>query len=171
MGAMTDAPVGEVSYTLRYSSSRAEVWRAYWRAWSKPAGLWRIHLAIGTGIAVGLIHFQDDPAHIQWMSVLAHTVLGTAACMVLFPLWPLIRFKSSERTLHVDPIGWRTTIGNKSGSRAWKDIQDVSERGGVVAITGKNGNALLIPARAFTTRAARDQFVVDVRRWHAAVRT
>lgn len=168
---MASASAVDATYTLRYSSSRLEVWRAYWRAWSKPAGLWRIHLGIGVGIAVGLIHFQDDPAHIQWMRVLAHAVLASAACMVLFPLWPLIRFKSSERTLHVDPTGWRTTIGNKSGSRAWKDIQEVSERGGVVAITGKNGNALLIPARAFATPAERDQFVVDVRRWHAAVRT
>ena len=168
---MDNAPIGEVSYTLHYSSSRAEVWRWYWRAWSKPAGLWRIHLAIGVGIALGLVHFQEDLAHIHWARVLTHAVLASATCMVLFPLWPLIRFKPAERTLHVDPTGWRTTIGNRSGARAWKDIHDVSERNGVVAITGKNGNALLIPARAFATRAAREQFVVDARRWHAAALT
>jgi hypothetical protein len=34
-------------YTIKYSSSRQEVWRWYWRAWAKPNGLWLYHLIIG----------------------------------------------------------------------------------------------------------------------------
>jgi hypothetical protein len=39
------------SFTVNYASRRSEVWRWYWRAWAKPAGLWRIQFLLGFSCA------------------------------------------------------------------------------------------------------------------------
>jgi hypothetical protein len=32
--------------TVSYASTRGEIWRRYWRAWARPAGLWRVHAVL-----------------------------------------------------------------------------------------------------------------------------
>jgi len=152
-------------YTLRYCSSRQEIWREYWRAWAR--GLWRYPLVMGVLVAA----LQAESRGLSHLSVLSliGTALATALAWVLiFALWPQIRFKPAERTLSVNSSGWTTTIGELTGARAWNDIRETVESSGTIAIVGENGNALVIPTRAFNTEEARARFLADIRQWHQA---
>jgi hypothetical protein len=153
-------------HTIEYSSSCAEVWRFYWRSWAKPAGLWRVHLAIASGIAVAselLVHGSDWRV---WRVAGIAAVAGLA-CVILFPLWPLWRFKGATRVLSIDKGGFTTTIGTRSGERSWQEIAAVEDTGEEILIIVKTGNAMVVPRRAFANEAARARFLDDARNWHS----
>jgi len=152
-------------HTLRYHSSRQEIWRWYWRAWAR--GLWRYPVLIGALVA-GLQAARGGLSQVSVLSLIGTGLATALACMLFFALWPQIRFKPAERTLSVDPSGWTTTIGDISGARAWNEIQEIVEASGTISIVGRNGNALVIPMRAFNTEAARRQTLADIRQWHQA---
>ena len=153
------------SYTLKYATTRGEIWRWYWRAWARPAGLWRHHVALGAVATVAAA-----PAHgfAMWVWLPA-AVIGLAVmvcCLLLFPLWPQIRFKPQVRTLELDESGYRTSIGLINGARRWSEIRSVHDDGDAVVITSLEGNAMLIPRRAFGVGTDRQQFVIDIEAWH-----
>ncbi len=152
-----------MTYTLRYRSSRDEVWRAYWRLWR--ARLWYVHTIFAVAVAFGLsrtevlrgdIYGWVTAAFVAFMLIL---VISVSASQLLF--------KSAERTLEVGPDGWSTQIGKKTASRKWSELAPVREENGVVIIAGKSGNALLIPSRAFESEAQRRAFMNDVSQWSA----
>ena len=154
-------------YTLRYCSSRKEIWRWYWRTWAH--GLWRFHVLIALLVAT----FQAEIRGFSNFRPL--TFVGTAfaavlACMLFFSLWPQIRFKRAERTLSADPSGWTTKVGSLTGARSWHEIREIVEEPGTICIVGSNRNALVIPARAFEGDAARRRFLADIREWHQSAR-
>ena len=155
-----------VLYTLRYAVTRLEVWRWYWRAWARPAGLWRTHLGLGVSAAAGASVVQGW-ARMDWLFIVVDVTVCTAVLMVLLPLWPQLKFKSQVRTLEVDERGYRTVIGGRTGERTWSEIQSVQDDGETVILTTRQGNAILVPRRAFAGVVDRGQFVADIRRWHA----
>ena len=147
-----------MTYTLRYSSTRAEIWRLYWRIWRKH--LWRIHVALAVLAGLILSRSQMTVVHVLSYSLAAFPVVVAA-----FAAFPQLAFKSQERLLHVGPDGWSSQIGKKSGARTWAEVATVDEQDGAVVIRGVNGNALVVPARAFATEAERVQFVTDIGQW------
>jgi PHD/YefM family antitoxin component YafN of YafNO toxin-antitoxin module len=153
-------------YTVRYASTRGEIWRWYWRAWARPKGLWRYHVLISllSAIAVTAREKQNtfDAGH--FILIFVVTMLG---CVVLLPLWPQIRFKPSVRTLKIDEKGFETVIGRRSGARRWKEIRSVEESDGTIVITGNNNNAFIVPSRAFASEQERLEFYEAARRFHA----
>lgn len=152
------------SYTLKYATTRGEIWRWYWRAWARPAGLWRHHVAFG---AVATVAAAAVYGFAMWVWLPA-VVIGFAAivcCLLLFPLWPQIRFKPQVRTLELDESGYRTSIGLINGVRRWSEIRSVHDDGEAVVITTRKGSAMLIPRRAFGAGTDRQQFVIDIEAW------
>lgn len=150
------------SYTLKYATTRRELWRWYWRAWARPAGLWRHHVAFGavTTVAAASAHgFAGLPAVMTGLAA----VLG---CLVPFPLWPQMRFKPQMRTLELEESGYQTSIGHINGARQWSEIRSVHDDGDAVVITTHKGNAMLITRRAFGEGIDRQRFVIDVEAWH-----
>ncbi len=104
-------------YSLRYSSTRREVWRWYWRAWARPAGLWQYHVTIGVTAAVAILSAGGDTSF-RLGSFAVAALLCTFLCAVVFPLWPQLKFKSAERLLEIGEAGCSTTVGKVSGSRS-----------------------------------------------------
>ena len=153
-------------HTVEYASSRDEVWRAYWRTWAKPAGLWRVHSAVALGIAAASELILHGSEWRLWRLAVTAAVAGLA-CIVLFPLWPQLRFKSATRVLTIDKDGFKTTIGAHSAERSWQEIAAVEDTGQEILIVVKTGNAMVVPRRAFSDSAARRRFLDDARNWHA----
>ncbi|MGN6729102.1 MAG: hypothetical protein ACTHJG_04630 [Rhodanobacteraceae bacterium] len=151
-----------MSYTLHYRSSRKEVWRWYWAAWR--ARLWRVHVLLAATVALAVTCSATPP--FQFGLALVSLAVALPTITLLFAAWPQIAFKGKERTLNVGPDGWSTQIGRLTGARAWSEVASVVEGNGTLAITGKNGNAIIIPQRA--CRGSWPQFVKDVQAWYMA---
>lgn len=150
------------NYTIRYSSSRAELWQWYWRTWRKS--LWRIHAAAAIILGFVLSGSHLDVVHLTlW---LAYTLLSFPMVVAAFAAFPQLKFKSQERILQAGQEGWASQIGRMSGSRMWSEVASIDDEAGTVVIRGINGNALVVPARAFISNKQRQQFVKDIREWH-----
>jgi hypothetical protein len=154
-------------YTVNYASRRSEIWRSYWRAWKRPAGLWRFHVMFGVLFAFVFAALLE-PGAFRLGYFLTVAVIVTVACIVFFPLWPQLRFKSAVRTLTINAEGLVTAVGTVSGSRSWKDIRSIEESDGAVVITGNNKNVFVVPERAFANSSERQQFFEAAREWHEA---
>jgi hypothetical protein len=153
-----------MDHTLRYRSTRAEIWRWYWRAWR--AQLWKVHVLAAAAAAFICAATFTGPVTLTRYLV---SFCVTFPIVVLFlSLWPQIMFKSKERVLTVGHQGWSTQIGKKSGSRSWAQIASVQSTPNSVVLVSMTGNALIIPSRAFADSASRMQFVQDVQCWHRA---
>jgi hypothetical protein len=85
--------------------------------------------------------------------------IGLAFMGVAFTvLYPQLMFKPQLRTLVLDRDGLKTTIGTKSGARAWQELKSIEDVNEYLIITGKNGNTFIIPPRAFATPERRADF-------------
>src|SRR5581483_7024083 len=105
----------DLSHTVRYTSTRAEVWRWYWRAWAQPRGLWMVHGVIALAAAATVS--MPGTASFDTSRFVHVAVSVVVACVVLMPLWPQLMFKPQERTLTIDANGFSTEVGSVSGAR------------------------------------------------------
>ena len=153
-------------HTVSYASSRGEIWYWYWRAWKRPAGLWRVHVLFGLMFAFVLTVLLE-PGGFRLDRFLASAAIATLACVALLPLWPQIRFKSATRSLTINPQGITTSIRELTASRSWNDIRTIEEINDAIVITGSNKNAFIIPARAFLNDHQRKEFFAAACQWHA----
>jgi hypothetical protein len=144
--------------TVRYRSTRREIWSWYWRMWRRK--LWFIHALVLVFCSWATLDFLARRDATLSVSDLIIAALVGAICIAWFPIYPLLRFKPEERTLTIDEQGWSTTIGKISGTRAWKAVRSVEKEGEAIVITGRNLNALIVPRRAFASDAERDEFLV-----------
>ncbi len=153
-------------YSLQYSTTRREIWQWYWRAWCRPAGLWRFHLFIGlsAGAAAAISHGTDQ---IDWPFVAEVAAIAVVGCLIAFPIWPQLKHKPQIRTLQMDEHGFKTEIGKLRGERKWSEIRSIDDRDGTVVITSRNGNAMLIPERAFVVGMDRRRIVSDITKWQS----
>jgi hypothetical protein len=149
-------------HTVRYHSSRREVWNWYWKAWRQK--LWIFHVFIAA-LLTFTISGSNGIGNIAVCFVVTFSIstfLMAAGAQVLF--------KRAERTLRVTPAGWHTQIGKRVGSRPWTKVSSVKEDAGNIIITGKNQNALIVPLRAFPNASFRQQFLEDIQDWHRKAR-
>jgi len=150
-------------HTVRYRSSRKEVWNWYWKSWLRK--LWIFNVLIAASLTL-VIAGQNG-------------IGNMGVCfLVLFPITalllaagPQILFKRAERILRVTPAGWHTQIGKRVGSRSWSDVASIKDEDGNIIITGKNLNALIVPLRALPDPSFRHQFLEDVQDWHLKAQT
>jgi hypothetical protein len=154
-------------HTVKYSTTRIELWRTYWRAWARPKGLWRIHVLLA-GFVGFLFTATADINPNAANRFLQFFALAFVVLLVFLPLWTQLKFKSAVRTLTIDPDGWRTEIGVQSGSRSWRQVKRVELREDAVIITGTNENAMVIPNRAFESEGSRVAFYKAALAWHTA---
>jgi YcxB-like protein len=150
-----------VDYQLR----RSEIWTLYWWMWRR--GLWRSHLiAFATvGIAASLLIYRAAPPNaLGWTIVLA----AASFLPALWIVYPQLRFKPQQRTLVIDASGIRTKIGGRSGSVEWRQIGVVAQVRGAVILQRRRGNAFVVPARAFASPEAFQDFTHEAQQARAA---
>jgi hypothetical protein len=155
-----------VSFKIEYASRRREVWGWYWRAWRRR--LWKIHTIAFLAVAatVGLEAKESGGAPAACISLALALGFLSVAWM---PIHPLLMFKSQTRTLEMNQDGISTVIGKLSVQRSWNDIQSVSEQDTSIIIVGRNGNAFIVPRRAFVSEEERRLFLSYAKNSVAAV--
>jgi hypothetical protein len=153
--------------TIQYSTTRAEIWRWYWRAWARPLGLWRYHLLVAGSVFM-LIYLLERHGQSALRLAFASGFAALGLALVLFPLWPQLKFKPQIRTLSVDQQGISTKVGTWHAVIPWRDVERITPGVEAICIEGKNGNAFVVPNRAFTAPQQRVEFEEHVIRWHSA---
>jgi hypothetical protein len=148
----------QMSFKIEYASRWGEIWNWYWRAWRKR--LWKTHLltflAVGVAAMAGLS--AKGRGTISPTSFLVAPAFGLLSILWM-PIYPQLRFNPQVRSLEVDQDGISTTIGRLSARRSWEDVLSISEEDDVIVILGRNGNAFLVPARAFTSIEEKRAFL------------
>jgi YcxB-like protein len=143
--------------TLTYTSKRSEVWHWYWRSWRKK--LWIYHAYCLVMLPVLAVLFLDRhwPPH-DYKNVL-YGLSAAVAIVGFFIAFPQIVFKPQVRKLTVNEDGIATTIGKKSGTFKWQSIAAIEDTPELIMIRRTNGNALLVPRRAFNSEQEKSDFL------------
>ena len=126
------------------------------RLWRR--GLWKLHAALFIGILIVEILLRNQKQTLTFTTIATGLAIGSLPIMLLW-LFPILRFKRQTRTLTIDAMGLETTIGSKHGTRTWSEIRSIAELDGDIVLLGKNGNAFVIPPRAFKSATAREGFL------------
>jgi YcxB-like protein len=95
-----------------------------------------------------------------------YALLAVAAMEAFFIGFPQLAFKPQIRTFTVTETGIETKIGRRSGSVNWSQIKSIEDSQGEILISRRNGNAFLIPERAFRTQGERADFFSKINSWH-----
>jgi hypothetical protein len=96
---------------------------------------------------------RDSPFAARWLILLLPPLVPP----LLLALYPQLAFKPQERVLTLDVSGITTTIGKRAGAIPWSDVAAV-HRGSAITIERTNGNAFVVPARAFASDDERRRF-------------
>ena len=150
--------------TLEYTIAREEISNWYWQNWRNR--FWKIHLStfISAFVIVLVVKGAWPPGFVG----IAEASLIAAGIIGAFMYYPQLMFKSQQRTLIVSDEGIETTIGRKHGRKKWLEISKIEETPEEVIITGLNGNAFLVPQRAFHSPEERANFITTLRRGNPA---
>lgn len=176
----TDLRPDANAFVLKYRVERHEIWTWYWWAWRQPRGLWSYWVLVGAAIAICAYLARTAERIGTPDDVAASLAIGFAVC-AFFILYPQLMYKGRERVLHVSASGIDTSIGAMSAHRDWRDIASVVDRGAYIAavvaggvpfgvfwLRTRNGNAFVIPNRAFADSSERATFLQQALSWHAA---
>lgn len=149
-----------MAQTIQYRASRKEIWAWYRVAWRRR--LWKVH--VGVFMAVFLYEFAvlggfAAPSAKAWLLAGAIALVAPG----LMALTPLLLFKPQMRQLTIDPGGLTTQIGAKSGHVPWAAVESIADTGEFIVITGTDGNAFIVPQRAFSSALERTAFVQYLR--------
>ncbi len=159
---------------IEYSSRRREVMAWYWRTWLNSPRLVRQRLIIFVSVAgLSFLARRTGTAVATSPSVVADAVraLGSGCgALMLLAVFPLIMFKPQKRVLTTSPSGVDTTIGKMSGQLPWTNVASVRQDGDKIVISNVNGNAFVIPPRAFGHEASRQEFFAEALAWYKASR-
>ncbi len=149
--------------TIHYTPSRAELWHWYKQIWRKR--LWQYHIVIICVVFLsfllsGAVSSVDDVPFLIVPSMISLFVIGL---MVLFPQ---LVYNSAERLMTLDRRGIQVVAGSESIEVCWEEITAITSDGNCVYISRKNGNAFIVPDRAFTSASDRSRFVNSIQEWH-----
>jgi len=96
-------------------------------------------------------------------AIIAFVWTIVAFCFFLF--WIFLRAKPKQRILTVSEQGIHTEIGSTKVNYPWGKLKDVKDVGPYLLMVTWIGNAYLIPSRAFSDSAQRQQFIAEVARY------
>jgi hypothetical protein len=99
--------------------------------------------------------------------VIVYATLGSAALIGFLLAFPQLAFKPQKRALSVDYNGVQTVIGRRSGKVPWDKVANIVDEGELLYINLKNGNAFIIPRRAFACDQERASFYLQITEWHS----
>jgi YcxB-like protein len=85
--------------------------------------------------------------------------IGGMIVIGLMALYPQMMFKPQRRSLVMNASGLETSVGKHHARRPWSDIRSVKNADGYIILARTNGNAFIVPPRAFESPEMRDAFL------------
>ena len=168
------------AFVLKYRIERREIWRWYWWAWRQPRGLWRYWIVVGAIVATGS-YLLRTAAH---PSTSNDVVVSLVIALATSPFSSCTR-RSCTRDANVffelARPGWTHRLAQCLLIGTGRTLRQLSNRGtyiaaivaggiplGIFWLRTLNGNAFIIPNRAFEGKSERLAFLQHARNWHAA---
>jgi hypothetical protein len=174
------ASIDTPSFTLKYRADRRERWNWYRRSFLSPRGLWGYWLVVALAISIVVLGIQT----MGYPVGMSGYVIGAAVLILLlvfFVTYPQVAYNPRERTLIVSEKGIETSLGTATGKRSWQDVSSIADFGETIAIViaggtrfgpfwirTLNGNAFIVPNRAFANPVQRAAFLEHIQAWHKA---
>jgi hypothetical protein len=153
--------------TIEYSSTRATLWRWYWRSLRRNGAhrtTWLVWMlgAFLAGFGSSHASGKSDPRA-------ALAGLAASLCVAAFLAgYPQLRFKPQTRVLTLLPDELSTTIRGETKKYSWQDVARFEEDGGFVIIGLRNLNAFIVPPTAFRDGPERKGIVEQGTAWWRA---
>jgi hypothetical protein len=147
---------------LTYTSSRGTIARWYWRSLRRNPRRWLAWL--------GLVAWAFFLGSVVAGGGMLGGILGAVIMVAVLALYPQIMFKPQLRTLELLPHEIRTTIGPKSKTLAWTEVARIEVDEGFLVITGRTGNAFVVPPAAFANGIELETVLAQAKAWHSAAR-
>ena len=147
---------------VRYSASRRDVWLWYRKAWISR--LWVFHLVVGLSVT-GAILWVESGSNPVGPAQIAGAIGVALLLIALTAAYPQIVFKAQERWLQIRPDGMAPGIKPISRQYSWGDVARLTALGDTINIGLRNGNAFIVPRRAFASDADRTAFLDAAYRW------
>jgi hypothetical protein len=89
--------------------------------------------------------------------------MAAVAFVAFFITFPQIVFKPQLRKLTDNEDGLATTIGKRSKIFNWESIAAIEDTPEMITIRRTNGNAFLVPRRAFNSERERSDFLAALK--------
>lgn len=143
------------SMDIEYSTTKAEIQKWYWEKWKMA--LWKFHVLIFI-VVFGFVFINLNRLLASMgVKILYSTITGFVPIFFMI-LYPIFMHKPQVRKLHIDKEGIKTTVAAKSAAIKWESIESILKDEKYIYINGKNGNAFVIPDRAFKDKEMRNSF-------------
>jgi hypothetical protein len=145
---------------LTYTSSRGTIARWYWRSLRRNP---RHRLAW-----LGLLGWAFFLGSVVAGGGVLGGFVGILLMAGVLAVYPQIMFKPQLRTLELLPDHIRTTIGSQNKTLTWSEVARVETDDGFLIITGRSGNAFVVPPTAFANGLDLETVLAQATAWHAA---
>jgi hypothetical protein len=157
--------VQEHALTIEYALTRREAFQFFLGSMAASPKYRRTILFLSGVIGTFGLAFQIILDRSLTLSEVIIAFGWSVGFLIIFPLFLLIRGRTTKRTVSISRGGLYTEMGQLKGQIPWARIGVVTDTPQFVLIARTNGEALYIPARAFSGLAHRSQFLAEIRNW------
>lgn len=154
--------------TIRYATTRREIWNWYWKSWAKARGLWWYHVAIAANVFLIVFIFDSQHPDVLRTAVTAG-LISLPIVMLVMSLIPQLFFKPGVRKLGMDEQGIYAEMKGRPVLKSWREVRSITAHEDVILVESTNGHALIVPARAFSSPQERETLLEQITRWHSQV--
>lgn len=151
--------------TIRYALTRREIFQSFVRSAVLSPKYRGTILLYSAAIGFVALSIRATLSRSLTLKDAISAVAYAVGFLAFIPLWVFIRGKTDERTLTVSKAGISTEIGRLKGLIPWEKVKVVTNTPQFVLIARTNGNALIIPHRAFSGLEHLGQFLSKIRGW------
>lgn len=158
----------EYCLTVEYALTRREIFQFFLYSFAKSPKFRGTILSYSAIIGILTLLIRAIPSRSLTLKDVICAVAYAVGFIVFIAMWVFIRGKTAKRTLTVSGAGISTEIGRLRGQIPWEKVEVITDTPQFVLIARTNGNALVIPNRAFSGPEHRSQFLSKIKGWMPA---
>lgn len=129
------------------------MWDWYWRTWRVK--FWQMHTVYFLVILIISLVLARGPLLVR---LIVGLIFG-AVVIGLMVAYPQFLFRREVKALRLDGEGIERAMGGERLRRPWQELRSVVDHGSYIALTMIEGNAFIVPTKAFADPGQREEFI------------
>ncbi len=151
--------------TVEYALERTEIVQNFFRSLGSSPKYLLTLLCYAFGFGIFELAITGAFSKPFTISDVYTFLIAAASLMVFLPILLFLLGKTSKRSLTISPDGIATEIASHKGQVPWKQVRTIFHHADFVLIARTNGNAFLIPKRAFSDSGQQREFAALATQW------